>query len=101
MSILRRVHYKQAATCDEPQKQPRRVVVAFSRALIKWAEEEIRKSRWLQWYFPTMTPWKPCFRNFDQSCEPFARSAIRTPSWFFLSWEKFDQNKSQMGGDPA
>src|ERR1700745_2930174 len=56
---------------------------------------EITKSHWLHWYFPTMTPWKPYSRNYDQSWEPSAGSLIRTPWWSFLSWEKFGQNKSQ------
>ena len=56
---------------------------------------EITKSHYLHWYFPTMTPWKPYSRNYDQSWEPSAGSLIRTPWWSFLSWEKFGQNKSQ------
>lgn len=67
----------------------------------KTQREGIKKSPGLPWHFPTMTLWKPCSRNYDQSCEPSARLLIRTQSWFIISWEKFGQNKSQLGADPA
>ena len=72
-----------------------------TRSADKNKENGDTKSHWLHWYFPTMTPWKPYSRNYDQSWEPSAGSLIRTPWWSFLSWEKFGRNKSQLGGDPA
>jgi hypothetical protein len=65
-----------------------------SRRTDENSEGEAIKNPWLQWYSPTITPWKPCSRNYGQRRGPSARLPIRTQSWCFLGWEKFGQNKS-------
>ena len=60
-----------------------------------------KKERLVTVVLPDDDTLEAMFQEFRSKLRAVCTLSDKAPSWFFLSWEKFDQNKSQLGGDPA